>query len=162
MRIKLERNPYDYRRKLPHLQFGPPLFITFSTLERWELPPAARQLAFESCMYEHQRRLTMHAVVVMPDHVHLLATVLNEAAGKPIPVYEILEDIKNASAHNINKLLHRHGQVWVKESFDRMLRAGEFEKYLEYIKMNPVRRGLVQNPDDYQWLWYEGQKKPKK
>lgn len=108
-------------------------------------------------MYEHQRRPTMHAVVVMPEQAHLLATVLNNVAGKPIPVYRILNAIKNASAHNINKLLKRHGQVWVNESFDRMLRAGEYESCIDYLKTNPVRRGLVATPDEYEWLWYEKQ-----
>jgi len=30
-----------------------------------------------------------------------------------------------------------------------------FGKYYEYIIMNPVRAGLVTNPDDYEWLWYQ-------
>ena len=25
----------------------------------------------------------------------------------------------------------------------------------EYIRQNPVRRGLVQKPEDYRWLWLE-------
>jgi hypothetical protein len=91
----------------------------------------------------------------MPNHVHLLLTVLVDEDGVEPPFYEILGDIKSASAHKINKALKQSGRVWLNEAFDRMPRDGEFNKYKEYIVMNPVRRGLVQNPDDYQWLWYE-------
>ena len=110
---------------------------------------------FESCIYEHNRRVQIHAFVVMPNHVHLLLTVLVDEDGVEPPFYEILGDIKSASAHKINKALKQSGRVWLNEAFDRMPRDGEFNKYKEYIVMNPVRRGLVQNPDDYQWLWYE-------
>ena len=98
----------------------------------------------------------------MPDHVHLLLTIFKDARGVEIPFYEILGDIKSASVHKINKALNHTGRVWLNEAFDRMTREGEFDKQLEYIIMNPVRRGLVKNPDDYPWLWYESQKKPKK
>lgn len=26
---------------------------------------------------------------------------------------------------------------------------------IDYIRQNPVRKGLVQKPEDYQWLWVE-------
>ena len=90
----------------------------------------------------------------MPDHVHLLFTVLTKGGAEPL-LYQILGDIKSASVHNINKALGRSGRVWMNESFDRMPRYGDFEKYYEYIIMNPVRAGLVTNPDDYEWLWYQ-------
>jgi putative transposase len=90
----------------------------------------------------------------MPDHVHLLFTVLTKAGAESL-LYRILGDIKSASVHNINKALARSGRIWMNESFDRMPRYGEFAKYYEYIIMNPVRAGLVTNPDDYEWLWYQ-------
>ena len=69
--------------------------------------------------------------------------------------YGIVGDIKSASAHKINKALKRRERVWLNEAFDRMPREEEFERYKEYIIMNPVRRGLVEKPDQYEWLWYE-------
>jgi len=105
-------------------------------------------------MYEHERRVQTHALVVMPDHVHLLLTVLSQNGVEP-PFYEIRKDIKSASAHKIDKALGRRGRVWLSEACDRMPRADEFDRYKEYIIMNPVRAGLVENPEDYEWLWYE-------
>ena len=131
------------------------MFVSFSTYERWILPVMARDIVFESCMYEHQRTVQMHALVVMPDHVHFLATVLRDQVGVPTPFYKILRTIKSASVHRINKVLNRAGKVWVNESFDRMQREGEYEKYVDYIIMNPVVKGLVVKPEDYEWLWCE-------
>jgi putative transposase len=153
--LLLKHDPYRYRRKLPHLQLGPPLFVSFSTHQRWILPPLARTIVFQSCMHEHARGVQIHALVVMPEHVHFLLTVKRDQNGNPIPFYQILGAIKSASAHRINKALHRKGKVWVNEAFDRMLREGEYEDCIDYIVQNPVRRGLVQDPDDYEWLWYE-------
>ena len=43
MKPKLQRNPYRYRRDLPHITKADwPHFITFRTWEWWILPPAAR------------------------------------------------------------------------------------------------------------------------
>jgi len=56
----------------------------------------------------------------------------------------------------LNKLLRTSGPVWQEESFDHVLRSQEsLEGKVEYIRQNPVRRGLAQNPKDYPWLWIE-------
>ena len=53
-------------------------------------------------------------------------------------------------------MLGHCGPVWQEESFDHMLRSNEsFEEKLEYIRRNPVRRGLVSKPEDYRWLWLD-------
>ncbi|MBV9146064.1 MAG: transposase [Acidobacteria bacterium] len=152
--VKLKRNPLRYRRKLPHLQLSDWYFVTFTTDERWELTPEARTAVFASCMHEHERTIRIDAVVVMPEHAHMLFHLHSETGAEPL-LYEILGAIKGASAHKVNKLLGRSGRVWVAESFDRMVREGEHLRYRNYIIMNPVRRGLVSSPDDYEWLWYE-------
>jgi putative transposase len=67
---------------------------------------------------------------------------------------EIMQAIKGASAHRINKFLDRRGRVWQEESFDRALRTEEqFREKLCYMLENPVRAGLARNPLDYHWIW---------
>jgi hypothetical protein len=67
---------------------------------------------------------------------------------------EIMQAIKGASAHRINKFLNRRGIVWQEESFDRALRKEEHvQEKLFYMLENPVRAGLVRNPLDYPWIW---------
>ncbi len=144
---------YDYWRRLPHFQPDNKIFfITFCTYKRWTLPPKARTVVLETCVEGHKKKFDLEALVAMPDHVHLALSPLRTVDGE-IPLAEILQAIKGASAHRINRLLHRHGKVWQEESFDRALRREEqFEAKLWYMLENPVRAGLVSNPMDYPWI----------
>src|ERR1035441_6651685 len=73
---------YSYRRTLPHiLKDNRPVFVTFGTFKRWELPAEARQLVFECCLRECGATIDLHAAVVMPTHAHLLFTPLRNEEG---------------------------------------------------------------------------------
>jgi REP element-mobilizing transposase RayT len=147
---------YDYRRRLPHLQPDNKIFfITFCTYRRWVLPPSARAKVLETCLMGNRKLFRLYGVVVMPDHAHLLLAPLSDDGGA-ISIAEILQAIKGASAHRINKLLNRRGRVWQEESFDRAIRNEEnVTEKLNYMLGNPVRAGLVRNPLEYAWLWRE-------
>jgi len=99
--------------------------------------------------------MDLQIIVVMPDHVHLIFTPLvNEQRMEVCSLAEIMDAIKGASAHKINKILGRKGRVWQTESFDHVLRCSEsLDQKIEYIRQNPVRRGLVSNWEDYPWIW---------
>ena len=46
------------------------------------------------------------------------------------------------------------GRIWQTESFDHVLRSSEsLDEKLAYVLNNPVRRGLVLQPEDYAWHW---------
>ena len=148
---------YQYRRRLPHYQkFGRTLFITFCTLGSEPLSPEGRDAVLRHCIHDHGKRFILHAAVVMPEHVHLMLTPLSDQNGWPYPLASILKLIKGTSAREINKVLGHRGPVWQEESFDHVLRSDEsFEEKLEYIRQNPVQRGLVGRAEDYRWLWVE-------
>jgi REP element-mobilizing transposase RayT len=129
------------------------LFVTFCSA-RWQLPAQARHLVLEHCLREHGERIHLYAVVIMPDHVHLLLLPLRGEDGWPFPLVNILQCMKGATAHRINKSLGREGPVWEEESFDHVLRSDEvLKEKIEYLRQNPVRRRLVVRPEDYRWLW---------
>jgi REP element-mobilizing transposase RayT len=148
---------YEYRRYLPHYQRDDrPLFVTSRTMKSYVLLPEARTLVLQHCLHDNGRTISLHAAVVMPDHVHLLFTALRDANGWTFALPEILKAIKGCSARSINKLSGRTGPVWQDESFDHVLRGDEsLRETIEYIRQNPVRKGLVEEPEDYQWLWVE-------
>ncbi|SRR5579871_232674 len=148
---------YEYRRNLPHYQKDErPLFVTFRTYSHLILAPEARSIALKHCLHDHGRRIRLHIAVIMPDHVHLLFTALRDSEGWTFAIPEILKAIKGTSARSINKLTGRNGPVWQDESFDHVLRGNEsFRETVDYIRQNPVRKGLVQKPEDYPWLWVE-------
>ena len=86
----------------------------------------------------------------------MLFTPLENTQRDPYPLAEIMEGIKGASSHSVNKLLKRKGTLWEPESFDRIVRAdGDFEFRLTYIVANPIVAGLAKGPDDYPWAWRE-------
>ena len=155
-RVALDRK-YEYRRKLPHYQKpNRAIFVTSCKLCGEPFTAPARGLVLEHCIHEHGKRIHLHAAVVMPEHVHLLFTPLQDGEGWPHALPAILKLIKGVSARSVNRLLDRSGPVWQEESFDHVLRSTEsFAEKLEYMRQNPVRRGLVERPEDYRWLWIE-------
>jgi len=164
---------YRYRRRLPHLQKADAaLFVTFCAGGRLILPEQARDLVLEHCLREGglrrlaggdaratlspPSRIHLYAAVVMPDHVHLLFLPLRDEHGWPFPVVDIMQCLKGTTAHHMNKLLHTSGPVWEEESFDHVLRSDEsLKEKCEYIRQNPVKAGLVREPNDYRWLWVD-------
>ncbi|HUY90778.1 MAG TPA: transposase [Pirellulales bacterium] len=147
----------EYRRRLPHLQAtDKPLFVTFCTFQRWTLPESVRGLVLRHCLHDHRVKLFMFGAVVMPDHVHLVFQAMRDPSGNDFGLIEILQSIKSASAHSVNKALGRRGQVWQEESFDRVCRSDEsVHDLVKYICRNPERKGLVREFGEYPYLWRE-------
>ena len=144
-----------YRRNLPHIQRDDAFhFVTFRTRGDFVLPPKARDLVYQHCLKEHGWHVEMQGFVIMPTHVHLIFIPLRDDLGESYTLAEIMNGIKGASAHSINKLLKRKGSLWQDESLDRFLRNNdELESKLLYLMINPVRARLVRRPVDYPWLW---------
>jgi REP element-mobilizing transposase RayT len=145
-----------YRRKLPHLQIDDkPHFVTFCTEDRWVLPPVVRSFVIESCLHDNGQKFDLKVAVVMPDHVHLIFTpLIDYEAMEVCSLAEIMDAIKGASAHRVNKFLGRKGRVWQPESFDHALRSSEsLDAKIQYLLENPVRQGLARDWHEYPWLW---------
>ena len=89
---------------------------------------------------------TLHAFVVMANHIHLLITPL-------VPTPKLLQSLKGITARRANQTLGLTGQAfWQEESYDRWVRDDkEFRRNRAYIEENPVRAGLVVMAEDYPW-----------
>jgi REP element-mobilizing transposase RayT len=147
---------YHYRRRLPHISTDSPLFVTFCKLAKDPFPPLVRAVILEHCLYDNGKKIDLHAAVVMPEHVHLLFTPLHDPEGWPFSLLQIMKGLKGASARSVNRAMRVLGPVWQEESFDHVLRSNEsMQEKIEYIRQNPVRRGLVKKSEDYPWLWIE-------
>jgi REP element-mobilizing transposase RayT len=145
-----------YRRQLPHLQCDDkPHFVTFCTEHRWILPERIRQVVLDCCLHDNQVKYDLKAAIVMPNHVHLIfKPLVNHQAMETYSLADIMNGIKGASAHKINKALGRTGKVWQAESFDHVLRSSEnLDAKIAYLVENPVRAGLVGESNDYPWSW---------
>ena len=92
-----------------------------------------RDIVKESIMHGNGTDYDVFAFVIMPNHVHLLIKPLGEVTAD-ISVGRI----KHFSAMMINKLLGKSGKVWMRESFDRIVRNNDqLQRYIRYILSNP-------------------------
>ena len=149
------------KRRLPHFERPwAKYMVSFSTRERRQLSPAARDLVLKSLLFGHEgNRYQLYAACVMPDHVHFLFEPQikeQDKEGKPVfwSLVELLHSIKSFTAHEINKLEEASGQVWENDSFDRMIRGeADLEEKFHYICRNPWDSGVVPPTENYPWLW---------
>ncbi len=126
-------------------QAGDLHFITFSCYHR--LPylggPASRAL-FESSLERIRARyaLVVLGYVVMPEHVHLL---VNE------PKVVLLDRVIQALKLSVS-VRREERSFWQARYYDFNVfsTAKQVEK-LRYMHRNPVARGLVANPEDWEW-----------
>ena len=94
-------------------------------------------------------RYTLHAAVVMPNHVHVLVEL---AEGEDLS--KVLHSWKSFTAKKLNEKTKETGQVWQEEYFDRLIRNQDhFNATRRYIGANPSRAGLAEG--DY-WLFEAG------
>jgi hypothetical protein len=92
----------------------------------------------------------VECLVVMPNHVHVLAQ-FREGADPSL----ISQRWMRYSARRINRTIKRPGAFWQPEPFDHLVRSAEsFERIRAYIRNNPVQARL--KPDEYR-LWNCGE-----
>lgn len=67
----------------------------------------------------------------------------------------VLRDIKRDSATKFNEIWHSQGPFWQYQFWDRFVRhEKELKQRLEYMHMNPARKGLVKRPEEWRWSSY--------
>ena len=137
------------RRRLPHWRLpGATYFITFRLLSG-QLSPEERKLVLEHLLSGDPAFYSLIAAQVMPDHAHMLLCP-NPARS----LSQIMKGIKGVTARKLNKNRGTKGRVWQDEYFDRIVRDNsELMEKLQYMFHNPLGRGLVEDPLDYDG-WY--------
>lgn len=82
---------------------------------------------------------------LMPTHLHLLAQPGSRS------LIDLVGAFKKKTA-DLARETCRIKKLWQRSFFDHRLRSyeSELEQY-EYIRMNPVRAGLVDHPADWPW-----------
>jgi REP element-mobilizing transposase RayT len=143
------------RRQLPHLRRDDKQhFVTFCTDRRWILPERVPSIVLECCLRHNGTKFDLGVAVVMPDHVPMIfAPLVDQQAREVYSLAAIMDAVKGASAHTINKMHRRKGRVWQAESFDRVLRSSEnLDAKIIYLPENPVRAGIVEESTDDSWL----------
>ncbi|MCU1284246.1 MAG: hypothetical protein JWO13_596 [Acidobacteriales bacterium] len=123
-------------------------FITFSCFHRRpKLGTAARRRVFEFSLERVRRQYALVVIgyVVMPEHVHLLI-------GEPENhlLSRAIQSLKQGVARRL--ALRSAEPFWQARYYDFNLWSDRkrIEK-LRYMHRNPVKRGLVEKPEDWGW-----------
>ena len=122
-------------------------FITFSCYRR--LPylnnDRARVLFEETLEVLRERHgFDLFGYVLMPEHVHLL---LSEPTRQSLAT--TLGVLKGETS---KRLKGKRVQFWQRRYYDfNVLTYQKYTEKLKYLHRNPVKRGLVANPEDWPW-----------
>ena len=136
-----------YRRYSGH---GRPYFVTTNTADRNPIFSDSAANAVLIRVIEEIRaetRFHLHAWVMMPDHIHLVASTPDG-----VPIGRVMGLIKGRFANRWNRENGTAGAMWQSRFHERALRSPDaLRSAIDYIHMNPVVAGLVDQPQDYRW-----------
>ena len=145
------------KRNLPHWQLGgSTYFLTFhlNSSVRPNLSMGERAVLKQAVLHWHQVKWRVHVLTVMPDHAHVLASPLLSGPNEWYSLSGIMHSVKRHSARQINLVRGRQGKLWQAETYDRIVRdEAEFDEKSRYILENALRRGLVEDPWEYDGFW---------
>lgn len=172
-----------YRKKcVRYDQLGDVHFLTFHCFANQPFfsGPRAPHWLLESLNTARTRKpFDLLAFVIMPEHVHLLL-----APHSGVPISGVLVAIKQPVARRavawvkkhrpdfLPRMLDlqpngkRHYRFWERGGgYDRNVQnVEEVHEKMKYIHLNPVRRELVDLPEQWPWssyrAWYEGIDEP--
>jgi putative transposase len=153
----------EIQRSLAAIESSSPQFIEFqrrhfTALEKYldaghGTCPLHTPAAADSVSSEFSALADWHITVphftLMPNHWHALL-VPEKNCGHSLSA--VMKRIKGRTAPVIRKAIGGVGPVWQREWFDRWVRDdAEWEKFVSYIRNNPVKAGLAQTWSDHPW-----------
>jgi len=97
----------------------------------------------ESAKHYHlHQKWYCRLLVIMPDHLHVLASF-------PVDV-----NLKTFVGSWKRYLAKNNRIQWQRDFFDHRIRNDEnLDEKSEYIRQNPIRAGLVTKYEDWRWKW---------
>ena len=141
-----------------HLHF---LTCTCYHRQAWLASDRRRDLFLQILEQVRQRyRFVVAGYVVMPEHIHLL--ISEPEQGTPSTVMQVL---KQRFARRVLRRKRRHmaqAELWPEEPHVWQRRFYDFNVWnerkriekLRYMHRNPVKRGLVLEPEQWEWSSY--------
>ena len=142
---------FPQRKRLPHevppwVEEDAVYFITLNAQERGQFPLLKQDQPshlWESAQcYVRQNEWWPHLFLLMPDHLHLLAS-FSRSSGPNI----VLPKWKRWTARAL-------GIRWQRDFFEHRIRTTEeYREKAHYIRQNPVRKGLVNEPEAWPFVW---------
>ena len=125
-------------------------FITFSCYRRepYFTTPDSKDTFLDSLELTRRRYcFEVLGYVVMPEHVHLL---VSEPLDHEVPLSKALQALKISVAMRLSGR-----PFWQRRYYDfNVFTHNKRVEKLKYMHRNPVKRGLVERPEDWNWSSY--------
>jgi putative transposase len=159
-----------------HDEWGHIHFVTFSCFRRLQFfRHDGPRAAFVEAMKLVRAKFGVRwlGYVIMPEHVHILVLPQSPGAAAPTPISVVLHHLKGAAGRTgkaaLRVVWRQHRSLgtppldaWATGSGEKPFwkpRSNDFNvvseekvpEKLDYMHNNPVRRGLVERPE--QWAW---------
>jgi len=176
---KIESIP---KRKALHYEFQRRWFAKYDayldraeTGPKWLSDPRIAKLVYESIRYRDGKVYDLDCVSIMPNHVHQVIEPLTvgqignlsnsgqinnlsysgQVDNLPYSISKIMHSLKRYTGAQANLILERTGQqFWQHENYDHVVRdEEEFERIIKYILNNPVKAGLVDSWEKWEWSY---------
>ncbi len=129
---------------------GHPSYVTVVILRRQRIfsDPSIIMLFLDVLKEQRERyKFLIHEYVVMQDHYHAVIT-----PPKRYTISSTLQHIHGVFATLYNNKMKRSGKLFQPHFWNHyIVDEQDYRTKAEYIHMNPVRAGLVDDPIDYPW-----------
>ncbi len=123
-------------------------FLTFSCYKRRpKFQTVESRTTFESALERVRQnyQLCVYGYVIMPEHVHMLVDEPERST-----LAQAIKSLKQGVARRL--ALRAEEPFWLERYYDfNIWSERKFVEKLRYIHRNPVERGLVTKPEDWQW-----------
>lgn len=99
---------------------------------------------------------SIDAFVILPTHVHVTFSQRFGLREGPTPAH-VAAAFKAPVQHQANRFLGRAGMIWEEEDYHRYLPGpSDVRRAVSFIREDPVRSGLVEKPEEWEWLYVRG------
>ncbi len=119
------------------------LFVTVCVLDRSPILANDSVLEALRCIWPKADHWRVGSYLIMPDHLHLFCV---PGVHEPLSIKRWAEYWK----HMLSRALPALSGTLQRDCWDTQMRSREhYEEKLAYMRMNPVRAGLVERPEDW-------------
>lgn len=133
-----------YETILEKSDFGP----------KWLAIDAVAEQVAAALHYFDAKRYELIAYCLMSNHIHVVFTLNDNGTMGAVTLQQTMHSLKSFTASKCNELLDRTGAFWEYESYDRLVRdRDELHRIVKYVLQNPVKAGLCQGWQDWEWTY---------
>ena len=144
--------PWGLKR---YQQAGDLHFLTFSCYRRQPLLASAYAKQWlEAALEQARRQYDFYVVgyVIMPEHVHLLVSEPLRLRSGQAPRSTLARALQAMKQSVARRLIGEGKHFWQARYYDfNVWTPKKWIEKLRYMHRNPVKRGLVEKPEDWTW-----------